>query len=99
MNEKVEFTEAVFTGLAKEVMADPELMVLTAAGLGLASRSRLLRGLGIAMSGWYVSRKVDYYMMALTTKMHLLAQVIDAGNPKEANEHISERPESGTPPR
>lgn len=103
MNDNIEFVKAVYSGLAHEVMSDPELLVLTTAGIGLASRSRLLRGIGIAMTGWYLTRKVDYYygatMNLLDSKTTLIASVINAGNPKEANEQTATRSESGTPPR
>lgn len=84
--EQLENAEAVFLGLAKEITTDPELMVLTAGGLALASRSRLLRGMGVAMIGWYVTRKADTYMMVINSKMQLIASVMDAGYPKEVNE-------------
>jgi hypothetical protein len=103
LKQEIEFTKAVYSGLAHEVMSDPELLVLTTAGIGLASRSRLLKGIGIAMTGWYLSRKVDYYYGAainvFDSKTTLIASVINAGNPKEANERTSTRSESGTPPR
>lgn len=99
MNERLEFMKNVYSGLAQQATSDPELLVLTTAGIGLASRSRLLRGIGIAMAGWYLTRKVDYYMMVSNSKMASLAQVISAGNPKEANEQTGTRSESGTPPR
>lgn len=99
MDERVQFAYLVFKGLAEEVTKDPELLVLTAAGLGLASCSRPLRGIGIAMMGWYITRRADAYMTALDSKMGLIASIMDAGNLKEANEQISDGPESRTPPR
>lgn len=103
MAEKLQFAGLVFKGLAEEVTTDPELLVLTAAGLALASRSRPLRGIGIAMGGWYITRKADTYMTVFDSKMRLVAAVIDAGNPKlplEVNERTaSTRSEGRTPPR
>lgn len=83
-----EFSKAVFSSLFHEVLTDPELLVLTSAGLLLASRSRPLKGLGIALGGWYLSRRADQYVSAIDSKMLLLAQVISASNTsEEANGH------------
>lgn len=78
-----QFSKAVFSSLSHEALTDPELLVLTSAGLLLASRSRSLKGLGIALSGWYLSRRADQYVSALDSKMMLLAQVIGASNTSE----------------
>lgn len=72
-----EFSKAVFSSLSHEALTDPELLVLTSAGLLLASRSRPLKGLGIALGGWYLSRKADQYVSVIDSKMMLLAQVLN----------------------
>lgn len=78
-----EFAKAVFLGLVHESFTDPELLVLTTSGLLLASRSRPLKGIGIALAGWYVTRKADTYMSVFDSKMRLIAKVINAGNSSE----------------
>lgn len=78
-----EFAKAVFSGLAHESLTDPELLVLTTSGLFLASRSRPLKGIGIALAGWYVTRKADTYMSVLDSKMSLIAELINTGNSSE----------------
>jgi hypothetical protein len=78
-----EIWRAVFTGLAREALTDPELIVLTVGSVAATSRSRTAKGLGIAMVGWYATRKADTYMMVFDSKMGLLAQVISAGESKE----------------
>lgn len=75
--KKLQYAKVVFVSLAKEATTDPELMVLTVGGLALASRSRPLRGIGIAMTGWYISRKADTYMTVLDSKLRLIAQVLN----------------------
>lgn len=81
----LKFSQAVFGGLIHEALTDPELLVLTTSGLLLASRSRPLKGVGIALGGWYVTRKADTYMAVLDSKMRLIASVISAGNSEELN--------------
>lgn len=87
MGEKLRFAKVVFSTLAKEATTDPELLVLTTSGLLLASGSRPLKGLGIAMAGWYVTRKADAYMTVLDSNLHLIAGVINVGNSKETDGH------------
>lgn len=82
------FAQAVFGSLLHEALTDPELLILTTSGLCIASRRPRIKGLGIALGGWYISRRVDQHMFAFDSKMRLLALVIDASNSsKEANGH------------
>lgn len=80
-----DFSRGVALALSHEVLTDPDLFVLTVSGLCMASRSRPLKGLGIAMAGWFVARKADTYVMVIDSKMSLIAALIDAGKSKEAN--------------
>lgn len=78
----------VFSDLAHEYLNDSDLMVLAASGLLLSSRRRPLKGVGIALMGWYVTRKADTYMSVIDSKMRLIAGVISTGNSsEEANGH------------
>lgn len=81
-----EFASAVGRSLLHEALTDPDLLALTTAGLLLGSRSQVLKGVGIAIGGWYLSRRVDQYMWVLDSKMGLLAQVISESNPAEADD-------------
>lgn len=81
-----EFSKAIYTSLAHEAFTDPELFVLLSSGVLLASRSRILKGVGIALGGWFISRRVDHHMMMVASKVTLLAQVISESNTQEANE-------------
>ncbi len=82
-----QFALGTYRGLFRAVLTDSDIFLLATMGILLGGRSRRTRGLGIALGGWVLARRVDQYVGVIDSKVGHLVRVINESNqpPSDAN--------------
>lgn len=86
IKDSPKFAYLIGKSLLHEALTDPEAFCLALSGLCLGSRSSRLRGLGIILGGWFITRRADAYIRIFDSNAKLLAQLMIESIKRGANE-------------